>query len=191
MVRCVFARLCQADEAKGTGCGADTLLIWTADVCTIAGQQGRVAAGGSSQYRPQKTRDCHPAGSTVPSVRCCADAVVDVTASPPPTQPGTTRQTTATAKPSTQKNTFTTHLLPAVRSIETCADKAWQPVLYGAPTVCGGSVFGTLCLSNQNWKMAAFVCSTYNVRLCTANELKADEARGTSATCTPPFDPGI
>jgi len=65
------ARLCtvtelQADEARGTGCGLDTVMSWTSDSCGI----GFMVAPGSTRLTTEPS--CETASSDT-KVRCCAD----------------------------------------------------------------------------------------------------------------------
>lgn len=85
------ARLCTRDEiirdvTRGTGCGLDKKLVWTATTCTTdSGSQGVYAVlGASSRRKGDATKDvCVDATTTCgsdepdcPYLRCCGDAVV-------------------------------------------------------------------------------------------------------------------
>jgi len=60
-----------------------------------------------------------------------------------------------------------------------CSHFGWDPALYGEPSVCGGSqLFGSRCLLAASFEEAEQSCSNIGARLCSAKELRNDEARG-------------
>ena len=74
----IGARLCSAAElnqnvAKNTGCRLDKALVWTKDSCQGGGS---MVAGGSSLAKDQPF--CSAKGTARYSVRCCADATIQV-----------------------------------------------------------------------------------------------------------------
>jgi hypothetical protein len=64
----------------------------------------------------------------------------------------------------------------------TCSSLGWtNAAVYGSPAVCGASNTGALsvCSGLISWNSAKTFCEDVGGRLCTLNELFADEARGT------------
>lgn len=72
-----------------------------------------------------------------------------------------------------------------VFSASTCGELGWNATQYGAPTVCGESEIvpaggGTFeCTGTVPWEQAKAACEVVGARLCTADEMAADETRGT------------
>lgn len=68
-------------------------------------------------------------------------------------------------------------------SIERCADLGWNSEAYGDPAVCGETdadvLTGGDCSGEVSFDEARALCQHAGARLCTSDELIADEARGT------------
>lgn len=121
-----------------------------------------VAAVGSS--KSQKQDQCKLTGSAAPSetafVRCCADAAA-----------------------------VNTKAAGTATSAKTCAELGWADkrhmLGHGSDTVCGatprsnGTAEGKCPSKQVPYHEAAGVCQGMGARLCTAEELRQDEARGT------------
>ena len=175
------ARLCSADElqsneAANTGCGTNGASVWSSTVC----EGGMVGAFGSSIGGSDTSCD---AVEVVKLVRCCADVevafeVAEGEPTPTPTQAPTLQPT---ASPSTLAPTTadqSAQLL--VTSALTCDELGWtNAASFGSPGVCGESDGFGECSGDLNWPDAAAFCEEGGARLCTVDELEADEARGT------------
>ena len=191
------ARLCTIDEllageTTGSGCGHDNRQTWSATACEGAeGMQTVLGnAGGASQCQPDLTASL--------AVRCCADAeganglgcgasslsamrqdclrrgksVCDVYAAG---SSGCTSSLTCAELSRRDSAGERTQLGPAT---------AW-PTAGGSPTVCGesnagfGPAFTAQCYGAESYEDAYAVCVRSGARLCTVEEIQADETRGT------------
>jgi len=66
---------------------------------------------------------------------------------------------------------------------KTCAALGWNADKYGSKSVCGESDLGLGgCSGVKSWDDAVDFCAAAGARLCTADELLDDEARGTGCS---------
>jgi len=162
------ARLCSADElghdeARATGCGLDRKQVWSDSECG----DGRYLALHGASFAGTETV-CKEATSASISARCCAD----VSSSPlKPSQEPVISPTSEPTKISTA-------------SFSTCEDLGWTNApVYGSTNVCGESDFMLKgCSGSLSFLESVQFCESPGARLCTAEELQADEARGTGCS---------
>ena len=157
---CTAAEL-QDDEARGTGCAMDVLLAWSSTACGSGSYLVVHASSTSDETKCSETSDDE-------RVRCCAD-VFDSESTPalePIFEPPTLVALPPTA---------------AEVSVSSCDALGWtNGDEYGSPSVCGESDAGLGgCSGLRNWDEAHEFCESSGARLCTANELYADEAKDT------------
>lgn len=176
----VGARLCTESELKAevslhSGCGHDHSHIWSSTPCTTsAGTPGHKAyynvggVGSITFCSPDKTNN---------AVRCCAD-----------------KQRMRSNKPVCDK--FASGQGKCTSRL-TCAQLAAKygkvswPTKYGSSAICGESDNGlgpggkSECFGSGGpstpigWRTAQSICLKIGARMCTVEEVKADEARGT------------
>eukprot|EP01048_Picozoa_sp_COSAG05_P013749 COSAG05_NODE_1493_length_4715_cov_4.480069_1_plen_731_part_00 len=185
----VGARLCTASELEagvgmGTGCGHNSQRLWTSDTCTVSEQFGQTENGHVSL----------PAGASVPGeaecslddtnhgVRCCADA--DSITS-------TTQLQTCDGYAAEEE--LCTSALSCEQLHTAFGGSTWNnAATYGDVNICGESDIDpdgdgqTLCYGGSGsnhevaptWAVAQSYCSQIGARMCTVEELEADETRG-------------
>jgi hypothetical protein len=74
-------------------------------------------------------------------------------------------------------------LLPnsSAQSSASCVDLGWpNAAVFGDSLICGGSSFGAGCMKSVNFQTAKNFCEAGGARLCSREELEADETRGIS-----------
>ena len=177
----VGARLCTVEELSAgaglhTGCGHDAAAIWTAQTCdAISGSaHSTISNGGSGEQL------CTPDDDTTVAVRCCADSAEQ-------------KQALVLAN-----GVCDVYAEEDCTSAMSCTDltaisgvpSSW-PAQLGDAMVCGESDEGlgpdhsAVCYGVPGqgdpigWAQAFSICTTAGARLCTVEELTADETRGT------------
>jgi len=157
----VGARLCSVDElqqneARNTGCSYDSAWVWTSTPCL----NGKLLSIGSNKAGTDTV--CGDSTRTA-AVRCCADV------------------STPTAAPTLSP---TVTVLPIAVSVSTCDDLGWNPEENGSPAVCAVSDAAPLagCSGAIRWRDALRFCEGVGARLCSADELQQNEARGTGCS---------
>lgn len=153
------ARLCtqeelENDEARDTGCNLDKKWVWSSTTCS----GGYMAAKGSSLSTSEAR--CVDGDDKKASTRCCADTV----AGPPVPSP--------TAA-------------PVDTSASSCADLGWNNAAsFGDANVCGNSINPDTdkCSGKKPFARAENWCEGMGARLCTLEELMADEAKHTGCS---------
>ena len=200
----VGARLCSADElqnneAAKSGCNYDSALVWSADSCGT----GMYTATYGSSFTLSGTSCVAMEDAATVSARCCADTdactqepspvPTKVPTSSPTFSPSTTprpSQTYGPTSPSAVPTTETPHPtqpspVPTVTvdcSIENCDTLGWDYLAYGSSEVCGETdafELGGACSGMLTWDEARVFCQAGGARMCTVDELLADEPRGT------------
>ena len=176
---CAYAggRLCSADEllanrAWGTGCGNDWRMIWTRSVC----DGGMLTRLGANDANPAV---CVTNLNSLYSVRCCADSAPTTTAAVALTS---STVVTSTAQLEQSTTAAATTALGQFFSSSTCAELGWG-FGSGHTAVCAASVFDGTCHKNTDtYAEAVELCVGQGARLCTADELQANVARGTGCS---------
>ncbi len=198
------ARMCTvaeilADEALGTGCNYNTARGWTADSC---GEGGHWTLGGAANQVASVPLRCLTGDQAVAVVRCCADAA------PAALEPGCIASggpgcfdgndcsqdncevVAGCQHPLDEKScddgnvcTQSSCALP-LTSAKSCAKLGWDAPSFGSSAVCGGSTYidgeeEQGCSGTVDHAGATGLCHGVGGRLCTLNELLADETRGT------------
>ena len=166
----VGARLCSVSElnqgvGSGTGCQHNSAMIWSSTPCAlpVTGEPGHMAAAGT----PGVTHTCSDDG-TSNAVRCCAD-VASVQSL------GETCDVYASEE---EKCTS------AVGCAALTASVGGFPTARGDVAICGESDDGMEggCHAAELFQTAQGICMAAGARLCTVEEVEADETRGTGAT---------
>ena len=200
----VGARLCTPRElfmgtGAGTGCGHNSVAVWTSEACETGHTQHQFTdADGTS------IRQCAD-DSTPTAVRCCADA----------------EARSANGGRSARMGLMTCDLYASEEgkctSAKSCQElgdlygAAWRPTIprgvslmarWGSADICGEADKGLgpggtdMCLGGVectgegaaqvctprpavSWQEAEGACLNIGARLCTVEEIEADEARGT------------
>jgi len=154
------ARMCsleelQADETRSTGCGYDKEELWSRSSC-----EGGFSLGFGASFKGDET-ECLASPEAHP-VRCCADSVPEAPVPAP------------TRSPSQSPGVVTF-------SSSTCDDLGWTNAeKYGSSSVCGESWRGLSgCSGELSWSVAIGFCEGIGARLCTVEELQADETKST------------
>jgi hypothetical protein len=187
----IGARLCTQQElvagaGLNTGCGHNAAPIWTADSCTVS---GTTTAGHTTVNPATHAAVCEHtlAGLTavLPAVRCCADTAASKTNLD--VQNGHcdayTHSTACTSPRSCNE-------LAAVSG-----SGSW-PTQSGDVMVCGESdqglgpnhtshcygAAGATGTDAIGWVQAHTICANAGARMCTVDELEADETRGTGCS---------
>jgi hypothetical protein len=180
----VGARLCTGTELKAgvsfhSGCGHDAARIWSADTCKSGATTGHMSFVGNG-----KKPLCSP-DFTNNAVRCCADTAA-------------ARAVALEAdkkmcdKYGSEEGTCTSSL--TCKQLTQKSGKGSWPTKYGDKNICGESDNGfgrhnaKQCFGGQRGeapighRIAEAICTTTGARLCTVEEVKADEARGTGCS---------
>ena len=194
------------DEAAQTGCNYDGRLIWSSTSCGAGSYE---AAYGGSLSGITTTICTDASSTSTTYARCCADtAKCTLSPTPVPTKtptssptmsPSTSPLPTATRNPTVPSPSPTTDTpaptspspIPTIAvacSVQTCDTLGWDFDQYGSSLVCGGthvadgpggtSLTGA-CSGHVTFAEAREWCEAGGARLCTHDELLADEARGT------------
>lgn len=157
------SRLCtqqelELDEAAGSGCHLDYFRVWSSTPCPA--KEANASAGGvmtlggglaeAARIRPQ----CSSAQDRFPA-RCCASGVA-----PPGIK-----------------------ALPNLPPRRTCEELGWtneKQIRHGSPKVCAQSEVGAHaeCVGPMLFDAAQALCAHLGARLCSAEELGHDEAKG-------------
>jgi hypothetical protein len=165
------ARLCTATElqygaGKGTGCGHDAAYVWSSDSCVgghLVSQFNNASGNCHDDGSIQGLADCSEQRCIQDdydaAVRCCAD-------------PGylTSDPTRITCDAYAAQQVCT--------SAQNCTALAFGNA-YGDPAVCGESDIGAQgqCWNAVTWSQAETFCLGAGARLCTVEEVRADETR--------------
>jgi len=174
----------------------DKELLWTSDDC----DGGHLLARGARRMGEGTLcmKDAEPQ-----RVRCCADVSMGPTILPtadptpfpvtppapaptdgptlmPATGPSLAPVFAPSPSPSAEPSQNPT-LSPPPLSASTCEDLGWRNTAqYGSKVVCGESDLGLGgCSGTVDWAGAKLFCEAAGARLCSAAELKSNEARGT------------
>ena len=170
----VGARLCTieeigAGETQGTGCSHDNRQVWSSSLCNAADGVGRQTALGRDGSQAQCQRDL----SVSAAIRCCAD-IEQIRLTKSPCDLFASEESDCTS----------------VLSCDQLAERdgnSW-PTQNGNAAVCGesdaglGEGFARQCFDAQPWSRAHNICVGAGARLCTVEELHADETKGTGCS---------
>lgn len=162
------ARLCrttelEADIAKDSGCGLDSMRVWTRTPCGYGTDfEEMMTAAGSSDVLDSTRAKCM-SNDKLLGVRCCADSVKKMVSDAKPIIP--------------QRHPRAPERKTRVSQL-TCGQLGW-PVAKGSPLVCGGSTRKNgKCFKPMRAFRAKTECERMGARLCTVKELMNDEAAG-------------
>jgi hypothetical protein len=172
----VGARLCTIDElrggvAAGTGCGHNTAPVWSANPCGAGHMQSTFTATEGGVW--PSVQSCMADDSNL-AIRCCADS-------------SAIRAGVGTCDAFAAQQ-------DGCASRRSCADLAaasgrnsW-PTGSGDHGICGeadgglGPAGTTECNDHKTWAEAQSICLGAGARLCTVEELEANEARSTGCS---------
>ena len=161
------ARLCLVSELTlavgiSTGCGHNLAAVWAQDACMNGHMQNTFHAPIQSAVSEQHCES----DDTNNAVRCCADgaairagrAVCDQYAS--------------------EQNACTSRL--SCRDLRAASgQRSDWPTAKGDHSICGEADAGFECNEAATWAEAESTCLGVGARLCTVEELEADETKGT------------
>ena len=177
------ARLCSAaemsaDEARETGCTLDEQQVWTSTKC----DEGYELVYGASNFGGGLTTcgDSHG----LHFARCCADTVVTTPQgilALPSASPTASPVPSPTPVPSHEPTTSFVSSEVQVSAL-TCEELGWDnAAAFGSSLVCAEShiVVSTQCEGLRSWSQANDLCLNNGARLCSIEEIEADETRGT------------
>ena len=201
----VGARLCtlaelQNEEAKDTGCNANDKLVWSQSACSDFGVG--VTAYSVVQGNGNGAVSCISVDDEVPTadvtVRCCAD--VAFSCSPEPTLTPSIQPTPVPTPSPSPQPTF--QFLAC--STSTCGSLGWHDnplpgygpddYHFGTSEVCsksdvgdvnlnaGSGAYGTQCSGRVVFTEARLRCEGVGARLCSLEELLADEAHNSGCS---------
>jgi len=155
----VGARLCTApeltyNEAKETGCTLDEARVWSSTECDTY-PDGRVSQAGAGKFLDDIAPTCMrsedgEASGHEAGVRCCADV----------------------GEKELLKQT------DRFMQVMSCSELGWEDT-YGDSNVCAESKIFGVCFSSVSWEKADQLCTASGARLCTADEVKAEETKET------------
>jgi len=170
-------RLCTSAELSAgvpmhTGCGHDGQRVWSSTACISRGGAGHISMVATGKAQCSK-------GNTDHAVRCCADASVGKNKCDPFAAGEVKAKQCSSAKTCKQ--------LAQIAN----SKHAW-PSKRGDSKVCGESDDGLgpnhkrQCYGRAgqqvSWAQAEHVCIGAGARMCTVEELEADETRGTGCS---------
>jgi hypothetical protein len=169
----VGARLCTADELRGgvgagTGCGHNTAPVWSANPCPGGHMQSTFTATEGTAWPSIQT--CMPDDSNL-AIRCCADAEA--------IRAGVG---TCDAFAAQQDGCASQRSCEALTRLG--GRNTW-PTRTGDHDICGeadaslGPAGAAECNDHKTWDEAQSICLGAGARLCTVEELEADETKGT------------
>jgi len=180
----IGARLCTAMELKAgvsmhSGCGHDAARIWSADKCKkgkIDGHMSFVGQGTIPLCSPDYGNN---------AVRCCADKAASRAIA-------LKQGKKVCDKYGSEQGKCTSSL--TCKQLAQRSGKGSWPTKYGDQNICGESDNGfgrhhtRQCFGGQKGEapighhIAEAICTTVGARLCTVEEVKADETRGTGCS---------
>lgn len=153
----VGARLCTMDEMAyhvgwNTGCGHNAAAVWSADTCVNGHLTTRFP--NTSTWDVEEVCEQDTASK---AVRCCAD-------------------TEATMINKSPCDAYATQV-HGCTSAQSCSELTFDNS-HGDPAVCGESDMGGQCNQETSWSTAQSLCIGAGARLCTVEEIEADETAG-------------
>jgi hypothetical protein len=179
----IGARLCSQQELTAgaglnTGCGHNAAPIWVQESCTTPTGPGHMTVNPSTRAATCSTNT----PTTLPAVRCCADTAASKTTSDITNGhcDAFTHGTGCTSPRSCNELTAVsgTGSWPTQHGdVMVCgeSDNGLGPNhtahCYGASGATGADVIG--------WSQAHTICANAGARMCTIDELEADETQGT------------